>query len=190
MEQVLANDANNTAWLFHLTNGTLPVWNVLSFLAPNSYFQGNKWNACELGTHSRWLVWFGALVTYQSITGADGSASLDCGLVPHFTQEVAPGGPGQRPDLGSSQATVPSLRHEARRQQVRVEGEVEAQAAVAVPQLVEDSAQVGRPLRGFPALHATSVVRQEVGQEVTSGIHSCGVNHFVRRQNWEKEDGF
>lgn len=72
-----------------------------------------------------------------------------------------------------------------------IEGEVKAQAAVIVPQLVEDPIQVRRhrPLCGFPALHTASMVRQEVGEEVTSGIHSSGVNHFIRRrflQNWEE----
>ena len=49
-------------------------------------------------------------------------------------------------DLGPIQATVPPLRHEARSQQVRVEGEVKVQAVAAVPQLVEDSIQVGSSL--------------------------------------------
>lgn len=143
---------------------------------------GTRDESHELGKPSRWHVCFCALETYQTITGADGGASLDHCFVPHFAQEVALGGPGQRPDPGSSQATVPSLRHEARRQQVRVEGEVEAQAALAVPQLVEDSIRVGRSPGGFPALQTTSVVRQEVGQEATSGIHSCRVNQFIWRQ--------
>lgn len=127
-------------------------------------------------------VWSCVLITYQPITCADSSASLDCGLVPHFTQEVAVGGSGLSRDPGTLQATVPSLRHEAWRQQVRVQGEVEAQAAVAVPQLVEDSIRAGQFRCGFPAMDATSVVGQEVGQEVTSGIHSGGVNHFICRQ--------
>lgn len=127
-------------------------------------------------------VWFFTLITYQPITGTDSSASLDCGLVPHLTQEVAAGGSGQSSDPGTLQATVPSLRHEAWRQYVRVQGEVEAQDAVTVLQLVEDPIQAGRSLGGFPAMDAASVVRQEVGQEVTSGIHSGGVNHFIRRQ--------
>lgn len=121
-------------------------------------------------------------MTYQPVTGADSSTSLDRGLVPHFTQVVAVGGSGQSPDPGTLQATVATLGHKAGRQQVWVEGEVETQAAVTVSQLVEDPVQVGRSLCGFPALEATSMVRQEVGQEVTSGIHSGGVNHFVRGQ--------
>ena len=63
-----------------------------------------------------------------------------------------------------------------------VEGEVKMQTVAAVPQLVEDSIRDRWSLRGFPALHAASMVRQEVGQEVTSGIHSHGVNHFILRQ--------
>lgn len=125
---------------------------------------------------------FYILITYQPITGADGSTSLHCGLVPHFTQEVAVGGSGQCPDPGTLQATIASLSHIAGRQQVWVKGEVETQRAVTVSQLVEDPVRVGRSLCGFPALDATSMVRQEVGQEVTFGIHSGGVNHFVCRQ--------
>lgn len=49
-------------------------------------------------------------------------------------------------NLGPLQATVPPLRQEARSQQVSVEGEVEAQTPAAVPQLVEYSIHVGRPL--------------------------------------------
>lgn len=85
-------------------------------------------------------------------------------------------------NLGPLQATVPPLSQEARSQQVWIEGEIEVQTALSVPQLVEDSIQVLRSLRGFPALYAASMVRQEVGQEVTSGIHSSRVNHFILRQ--------
>lgn len=91
-------------------------------------------------------------------------------------------GGSRRTDLGAIQAAVPPLRQEARGQQVWVEGEVKVQTVAAVPQLVEDSIYVRRSLRGFPPLYAASVVRQEVGQEVTSGIHSSGVNHFILRQ--------
>lgn len=89
-------------------------------------------------------------------------------------------------NLGPLQATVPPLRQEARSQQVSVEGQVEEQAAAAVPQLVEHTIRAGRPLRGFPALHTASMVRQEVGQEVTSGIHSSGVNHIILRHVQQK----
>lgn len=85
-------------------------------------------------------------------------------------------------NLGALQATVPPLRQEARSQQLSVEAEVEAQAAPAVPQLVEDSIGAGPALRGRPALHTARAVRQEVGQEVTFGVHSSGVNHIIRRQ--------
>lgn len=85
-------------------------------------------------------------------------------------------------NLGPLQATVPPLRQEARSQQLSVEGEVEAQTPAPVPQLVEHSIHVGRPPRGFPALDTANMVRQEVGQEVTSGVHSSGVNHIILRQ--------
>lgn len=85
-------------------------------------------------------------------------------------------------NLGPLQATVAPLRQEARSQQLSVEAEVEAQAAPAVPQLVEDPVGAGPALRGRPALHTARVVRQEVGQEVASGVHSSGVNHIIRRQ--------
>lgn len=52
----------------------------------------------------------------------------------------------RRVNLGPLQATVPPLRQEARSQQVSVEGQVEEQAAAAVPQLVEYTTRVGRPL--------------------------------------------
>lgn len=85
-------------------------------------------------------------------------------------------------NLGPLQATVAPLRQEARSQQLSVEAEVEAQAAPAVPQLVEDPVGAGPALRGRPALHTAGVVRQEVGQEVASGVHSSGVNHIIQRQ--------
>lgn len=88
--------------------------------------------------------------------------------------------------LGPLQATVPPLCQEARSQQVSVEGQIEAQTVVAVPQLVENSIHVCWPFWGFPALYTASMVRQEVGQEVTSGIHSSGVNHIILRQIQQK----
>lgn len=85
-------------------------------------------------------------------------------------------------NLGPLQATVAPLRQEVRSQQLSVEAEVEAQVAPAVPQLVEDPVGAGPALRGRPALHTARVVRQEVGQEVASGVHSSGVNHIIQRQ--------
>lgn len=65
-------------------------------------------------------------------------------------------------DLGPFQATVPPLCGEPRSQQVWVKGEVKVQAVAAVQKLVEDSITVGSLLRGFPALHAAGMVRQDV----------------------------
>lgn len=120
-------------------------------------------------------------VTHQSITGTYGCASLSGDLIPHLAQEVALGGAGGT-DPGPVQAAVPPLRQEARCQQARVEGEVKVQTVAAVPQLVVDSIPFRWTLGGFPPLDAANMVRQEVGQEVTSGIHSGGVNHIMPRQ--------
>ncbi|TNN64900.1 hypothetical protein EYF80_024898 [Liparis tanakae] len=115
----------------------------------------------------------------ETMCSAYGCASLTHGLAPHLAEEIAAGGPGGA-DLGAVQAAVPPLRQEARSQQVWVEREVKVQTVAAVPQLVENPIRVRRSLGGFPPLYTASVVRQEVGQEVTSGIHSGGVNHFIR----------
>lgn len=76
------------------------------------------------------------LSTYQPIAGTYRRAPLHSGLSPHFTQEMALGG-ANRFDLRPLQATKSPLCQEARSQQVTIKSEVEVQAVVAVPKLVE-----------------------------------------------------
>ena len=82
-------------------------------------------------------------------------------------------------NLGPIQATVPLLCQEARGQEVRVEAEVKVQTMASVPQVVEDPLRAPRLLRDMPSLDAAPMVGQEVGQEVTFGVHSCRVNNFI-----------
>lgn len=89
-------------------------------------------------------------------------------------------------DLCPVQATVPPLSHEARSQQVWIQGEVKVQAVAVMQELIEDSVCVYGSLWGFPTPYTMNMVRQEVGQEVTSGINTDGVNHFIRREVLQK----
>lgn len=82
-------------------------------------------------------------------------------------------------NFGPMQATVPPLCHEARGQEARVEAEVKVQTVASVPQVVEDALRALRLLRDLPSLDAAPMVGQEVGQEVTFGVHSCRVNNFI-----------
>ena len=74
--------------------------------------------------------------THQAVAGADGrQATLELGVL-HLAKQVAGGGVG--PGVRATQAAAPRhLAHKAGRQQVLIGGQVEAQLAPAVLQLVE-----------------------------------------------------
>lgn len=63
-----------------------------------------------------------------------------------------------------------------------VEGEVEVQIVATMLQLVEHPCRVSWFPLGFPPLYPADVVGHKVGQEVTFGVHSVGVNDLVLRK--------
>ena len=53
------------------------------------------------------------------------------------------------------------------------------QTIASVQQVVEDPLWAPRLLQDMSSLDAAPMVGQEVGQEVTFGVHSCRVNNFI-----------
>lgn len=63
-----------------------------------------------------------------------------------------------------------------------VEGEVEVQIVATMLQLVEHPCRVSWFPLGFPPLYTADAVGHKVGQEVTFGVHSVGVNDLILRK--------